>query len=543
VAHTADDPTIVGHIEPIEATEDEFAAALWALTPAERARFLALSRERDRIKARKAKAPLTLRQFVDRISGGRVKWYTYAVVLCNVLQRVVDGVLTRVMIFAPPRHGKSELVSRYLPAYYLYRYPDRWVGLASYGHELAHTLAKSARANFFLYREEPERGAVKQWETGRGGGMWSTGIMGGFLGKGFHLGIVDDPIANAEQASSETIRRGHKDWWQSTWQTRAEPNAALVIIQQRWNEDDLSGYLLEEEWRESTLADDAAPERWHIVNFEALRSSPAEMAADEELNGRPLFPPTCTVEPDWRKTGEALCEERYPRERLLRTMRRIGAYFWNALYQQRPRARAGLTFQIDKLRIVEAHDIEWSRLIIVRYWDKAATESETADFTVGGLLGYDPVVDMSYVLDLVRGQWEPGERDLIIERTTRKDVDRFGTVRYTAWGEQEPASAGKDSARAFRSLVKAAADGVRCFTERATGSKTDRADPLASDCNNDQVRMLRASWNSTLRREFVDFPNGMNDDIVDACAGAYNKAARRRTPPTEIAPTVSRRTA
>jgi predicted phage terminase large subunit-like protein len=540
---SVDDSSVVGHIEPIEATDAELDAALWALTPAERATFIKLSRERQRIKARKAKAPLTFRAFVDRVSGGRVKWYTYALVLASVLQRVVDGALLRVMIFAPPRHGKSELVSRYLPAYYLYRYPERWVGLASYGHELAHTLAKAARANYFLYREEPERGAVKQWETGRGGGMWSTGIMGGFLGKGLHLGIIDDPLANAEQASSETIRKAHKEWWQSTWQTRAEPNAALVIIQQRWNEDDLSGYLLDEEWRESTLADDAAPERWHIVNFEALKSSPEEIAADEELNGRPLFPPTCTVEPDWRKTGEALCEERYPRERLLRTKRRVGAYYWFALYQQRPRARGGLTFQIDKLRIVDAHEIAWERLVLVRYWDKAATESDDADFTVGGLVGYDPVVDMSYVLGLVRGQWEPGERDRQIELTTQQDVKRFGTTRYTVWGEQEPASAGKDAARAFRTLVKGAAEGVRCFTERASGSKSDRADPLASDCNTDQVRMLRASWNSTLRREFVDFPHGMHDDIVDACAGAFNKAARKRGAPTEIAPTVSRRSA
>jgi predicted phage terminase large subunit-like protein len=535
---------IVARIAPVDVENDaEFAAVLDALSPVERARFAQLLHERDRIKARKAKPALTLRQFVDRISGGKVKWYKYALVLCAVLQRVVDGELSRVMIFAPPRHGKSELVSRYLPAYYLYRFPDRWVALASYAYELARTLAKAARDNFFLYREEQSRGALRQWDTGRGGGMWSTGLKGGFLGKGFHLGIIDDPIASAEQSHSDTVRAAHKEWWRSTWSTRAEPNAALVIIQQRWHEDDLSGWLLEEEWRETALADDAAPERWHIVNFEALKSSPDELRAEAMLSGRALFPPSCTVEPDWRQPGEALCEERYPRERLLRTKRRIGSYYWNALYQQRPRAREGLTFQADKLRIVDAELIAWSRLILVRYWDKAATESEAADFTVGALGGYDPVVDTFYVLDVVRGQWEPGERDRIIEETTKKDARRFALDRYTVWGEQEPASAGKDASRAFRSLVKGAVNGVRCFTELASGSKTTRADPLASDCNNDQVRMVAAAWNSTLRREFVDFPNGLNDDIVDACAGAYNKSARRKAPPDEIAPSVSRRTA
>lgn len=535
---------VIARIAPVDVADNaEFAAVLDALTPAERARFAQMMHDRTRVSKKKARPALTLRQFVDRVSGGRVRWYKYAIVLASVLQRVVDGELLRVMIFAPPRHGKSELVSRYLPAYYLYRFPERWVGLASYGHELAHTLAKAARANYFLYREESERGAVKQWETGRGGGMWSTGIMGGFLGKGFHLGIIDDPIANAEQAHSDTTRAAHKEWWRSTFSTRAEPDAAIVVIQQRWHEDDLSGYLLDEEWRETALAEDAAPERWHIVNFEALKSSPGEVAAEEELAGRPMFPPSCTVEPDWRKPGEALCEERYPRERLLRTKRRVGPYYWNALYQQRPRTREGLTFQVDKLRVVDAEIIAWSRLILVRYWDKAGTEADSADFTVGALGGYDPVVDVFYVLDVVRGQWEPGERDRKIEQTTQSDVARFGTERYTVWGEQEPASAGKDASRAFRTLVKGAVDGVRCFTEQASGAKTVRADPLSSDVNNDQVRMLRAAWNSTLRREFVDFPNGTNDDIVDACAGAYNKTARRKAPPQEIAPSVSRRTA
>lgn len=538
------DDAVVGSLGPIDATSEELAAVLDALSPAELARFGAIMRERERLAKGKKRPALTLRQFVTRVSAGRVKWFRYAIVLAAVLQKVVDGLLTRVMIFAPPRHGKSELVSRYLPAYYLYRYPERWVGLASYGHELAHTLSKAARANYFLYREEQERGAVKQWETGRGGGMWSTGIMGGFLGKGFHLGIIDDPIANAEQASSDTIRTAHKEWWRSTFSTRAEPDAAIVIIQQRWHEDDLSGWLLDEEWRETMLADDAAPERWHIVNFEALKSSADEIAAEELLNGRPMFPPSCTVEGDWRVPGEALCEERYPRERLLRTKRRVGSYYWNALFQQRPRAREGLTFQVDKLRIIDAHEIAWERLVYVRYWDKAATESERADFTVGALGAYDHVADMFYVLGIVRGQWEPGERDRIIEDTSEDDFKRFGE-RYTVWGEQEPGSGGKDAARAFRSLVKGApgCEGIRCYTETATGSKTSRADPLASDCNNDQVRMLRARWNSTLRREFVDFPNGLHDDIVDACAGAYNKSARRKGPPSEISPSVSRRVA
>lgn len=536
------DGRVVARIEP----DDLAGEVLAAMTPVEKARFRQLMHERTAVAEGKARRPLSLRAFVDRISGGKFKWYTYAIVLAGVLQSVADGLRKRVMIFAPPRHGKSELVSRFFPAYFLYRHPEQWVALISYAADLATTLSRAARSNYFMYYERQASGAVKQWETGRGGGLWATGIGGGALGKGFHLGIIDDPLKNAEEASSDKLRENHREWWRSVFTTRQEPNAAIVIIQQRWHEDDLSGWLLEQEWAENEQTDDVAPERWHIVNFEALKSSDAEIAKEIESSNRPsLFPPSCTVEPDWRKPGEALCEERFPAERLRRTRKRVGPYFWNALYQQRPRPREGLLFRIDKLTIVDESAIPWQRLRYVRYWDKAATGATEANYTVGALLGYDELSGLTYILDLARGQWEPGERDTKIEATTRSDVRRFrhsadDVDRYHVWGEQEPGSGGKDSARQFRQLVRSLA---KVYTEPATGSKVTRADGLASATNQNEVRMLRAAWNGTLRREFVDFPNGALDDIVDACAGAYNKLIRRTFSPDEIAPSVSKRIA
>jgi hypothetical protein len=534
---------VVARIEPgeiPEALRDAFAQ----MTPAERARFRQLMHERRMIAEGRAKRPLTLRQFVDRISGGKFKWYRYAVTLAGVLQDVADGFRKRVMIFAPPRHGKSELVSRYFPAYYLYRHPEQWVALFSHTADLAHTLSRAARSNYFLYYERQSAGAVKQWLTGAGGGLWATGVGGSAVGKGFHLGIIDDPLKSAEEASSDRVRENQREWYRSVFYTRQEPNAAIVIIQQRWHEDDLSGWLLAEEWAEAELADDQQPERWHIVNFEAIKSSPAEIAKELEASNRPsLFPPTCTVEPDWRAPGEALNPERIPAERLERTRRRLGAYYWNALFQQRPRPREGLLFKVDQLSLVADHEIPWQRLRLVRYWDKAASDSTRANFTVGALLGFDDLSGLCYILDLERGQWEPGERNAKTEAATRRDVARFvrgpGDLdRYVVWGEEEPGSGGKDAAAQFRALVRPFA---KVFTDKVTGRKTARADGLASATNSGEVRMLRASWNGVLRREFVDFPNGTLDDIVDACSGAYNKLIRRTFSPGDIAPSISRR--
>jgi predicted phage terminase large subunit-like protein len=147
---------------------------------------------------------------------------------------------------------------------------------------------------------------------------------------------------------------------------------------------------------------------------------------------------------------------------------------------------------------------------------------------------------VSYILDVERGQWEPADRDARIVAATQRDAKRFGD-RYTVYGEQEPAASGKDSAIAFRRMVAKASPGVKVFTLPNSGSKAVRADPLAAEVNADRVRMVRGSWNAVLRREFLDFPNGQHDDIVDGVACAHARVTRGKDAPTTIAPSISRR--
>lgn len=510
--------SVVGHIMPLTAEDQE---ALACLTPAERARYNQVVKEQQEVTEGVRVRPLTYVEFINRITAGRFLWYMYAVVLAGVLQAVADGLRDRVMVFAPPRHGKSESVSRLFPAYYLYRHTTRWVGLVSFGADLAHTLSRAARGNYFTARGERERGRVNQWETGRGGGMWSSGINGTQLGKGYHLGIIDDPLKNAEEATSERKLERHRQWWSSAFYSRREPGAAIVIIMQRWSEADLCGHLLNAEWVEYEAGEYGAPERWHIVNFEAIKLTPEEVAAEEEQDGRPAFPPTCTVEPDWRKPGEALCPERMDERELYKVRRRIGEYFWWSLYQQRPRVREGTIFRIEWLRTVKEYRRAGCQY--VRWWDKAASIKADADFTVGALLCRDPEGTYT-IVDIVRGRWTPGERDQIIRTTCDNDLDLYGMDAYTVWGEEEPGASGVEAAAHFRRLL----EGFRVFTERTTGDKVTNAGPLASAAEGKNVQMLRAQWNPTLRREFADFPRGQHDDIVDSCGRAYSKLARRR---------------
>jgi predicted phage terminase large subunit-like protein len=446
--------------------------------------------------------PLSFREFIKRVSP-RYQFYRHCDELIDILQRVADDELHRVLVFMPPRHSKSETVSRLFTAYYLYRHPDRFVGLASYGADLAYTLSRAARDNFTKIGGKLSKAAkaVKQWMTTQGGGFWATGVGGPATGKGFHLGVIDDPVKDAQEAASDAIRMRNKDWFDSVFSTREEPGGAVVVLQTRWHEDDLSGYLL------SLEADE--PESWYIVNMQAIRES-----SDVEK-----FPDSCTVHQDWREDGEALCPERYSLEKLRKLAKRIGDYFFGALFQQRPRPREGGQFKAGCVGFIDAQEVP-RNVIRVRRWDLAAT-ANGGDYTVGTLIAYQVDEGITTIEDVVRGQWDSAQRDRIIKETAELDLQR-GAVTHVF--PQDPGSAGKDVGRAFIRLLA----GFSVKTELESGDKATRADPFASQWNAGNVQLVRAPWNKAFIDEHLAFPSGKYDDQVDTSGGGYNYAARQK---------------
>lgn len=428
----------------------------------------------------------------------RYQFYRHCDELIAVLQRVADDELRRVMVFEPPRHGKSELVSRLFPAYYLYRHPERFVGIASYGADLAYTLSRAARDNYTLGGGQLSRtaSAVKHWLTQAGGGLWAAGVGGPATGKGYHLGIVDDPLKDAEQAASAVIRAKQQDWYGSVWSTREEPGGAQVIVQTRWHEQDLSGYLLGLETDE--------PEGWYIVNLPAI----AEPIEPDR------FPQTCTVHPDWRAEGEPLCEERYPLERLQKIAKRILEYFFGALFQQRPRPRQGGMFKRADLTTVPASPAKARR---VRYWDLASADEGKGDYTVGVLMART-AEGRYFIEDVVRVQQPAAQRNRTIRATAELDRQKYGNV--AVWIEQAPGLAKEATDALIRLLA-----GYSARADKVSADKVTRADPLAAQAQADNVRLVEGPWNGPFIAELEAFPRGANDDQVDAASGAFNKLA------------------
>jgi predicted phage terminase large subunit-like protein len=183
----------------------------------------------------KTRSPLKqkiLKGFIATVNP-RFNFYQHCELLADVLERVASGEIKRLLVQLPPRHSKSELVSRLFSAYYLTKNPSHFVGINSYSAELAYTLSRASRENYQRFGGvvKSDAAAVKHWENYDGGGVWAAGVGGSITGKGGNLLLIDDPLKNSEEAASEVIREKQKEWYSSTFYTRAEPDAAIVIIQ------------------------------------------------------------------------------------------------------------------------------------------------------------------------------------------------------------------------------------------------------------------------------------------------------------------------
>ncbi len=204
--------------------------------------------------------------------------------LADALTAIERGDLKRLIVLMPPRHGKSELISLRFPCWYLARHPENYIVQAGYAESISLTHSRRARDIFISpemqrlfpdihHRPEragqeliiPERQAAHEWGTKQGGSYYAVGIGGGLTGRGFNLGIIDDPVKDSEEANSPTYRERAWDWYGKVFRTRAQPDAAIIVVMTRWHVSDLVGRLIK-------LADESPEaDQWLIHKFRAIR--------------------------------------------------------------------------------------------------------------------------------------------------------------------------------------------------------------------------------------------------------------------------------
>lgn len=412
----------------------------------------------------------------------------------------------RMLIEAPPRHGKSRLTSECYPPWHLGKYPQHEIVVAGYGLAIAQDRTKAARdlalseTNEIIFpwaRVSRDSSAKANWQLeGYKGSLRAVGQTGPLTGRGAEILILDDLVKDYAAALSPLQRDAVWNWYLSTAYTRLAPGGGIIIIMTRWHDDDLAGRALLEQ----------ADEGWEIVSY------PAIATRDEKH----------------RKVGEALHPERFPLEDLQKKKRALGSAIFQALYQQSPTSPGGSvwkeawfnfwTSDKGKVKADPRFKVRPSSFgAIYQSWDLTFKATKSGSYVVGqvwGKRGSD-----LYLLDEVRGRWGFVETKAQIEATLK----RWPATRKVLIEDKANGPAIIDALRG--SL------GRKIKAVQPDGSKIARAHAVAGVLESGRVYLPdpdAVPWVSDYVEEVCLFPVGANDDRVDSTSQFLRYAAKTR---------------
>ena len=352
----------------------------------------------DKISAlQKAINRLSVLEKHDKVQGSLLEYAKFQMpeyqtpahikLLAHKLEEVERGNIKRLAIFMPPRHGKSQLTSQFFPAWYLGRNPSKFVIATTYAQDLADDFGRSVRNQ--IQDEDYNRifndctlskdsSSVRRFHTTGSGVYYAVGAGGAITGRGAHLLLIDDPIKGREDADSDAMRSNLIDWYRSTAYSRLMPGGSIILIQTRWHEDDLAGWILRE----------TSHEPWEVIELPAVLDEKASKILK-------------------RPKGQALWPEAYDKKRLEEIKKTAGSREWNSLYMQRPSAEEGNILKRYWWK-------EWTEdnppecNYILQSWDTAYTVKSTSDYsavTTWGIFEHNGIQN-AILLSARRERWE-----------------------------------------------------------------------------------------------------------------------------------------
>lgn len=430
-------------------------------------------------------------------------------IICNSITDFLTNPLrNRLMIYVGPGRGKSELVSRRTPAFYLGNNPDGRIIAASYGADLSQSMNRDVQR---IIDDDPYREVfpdtqlsgknIKNTSLGnyirtsdkfevvnRKGYYKSAGVGQGITGMRFDLGIIDDPIKNAEEARSSRRKKQIYEWYDSTFITRGAPSNKVIIILTRWAEDDLAGRLLDDA-QKNPKAD-----QWEVLCFPEIydEDHPWVHADDPRENGQVLWP------------------EQYTEQEVMARKASSSSKVWASLYQQLPTPDSGNIFQRDWFRYFRDLPQIEHKAISVDCSFKDTSKSDYVAIGVWGVIGAN-----KYLLNYVKKRLDfPNTIKELL-----KLISMYNDVRYVLVED-------KANGSAVISTLKNKIPGMIAFQPKT--SKEGRANAVAPQVEAGNVFLPDPYYppNRTafpwcvegvdeFVNELVSFPYGANDDSVD----------------------------
>lgn len=278
------------------------------------------------------------------------------------------------MLLVPPRHGKSELASRRFPAYFLGRHSHKQFISASassllaedFGRDVRNIIASDEYRCLFNTSLAEDSKAKGRWNTTDGGAYYAVGVNSAVMGRGAHVFMIDDPFGTMSEARSALTRKSVFDWYTGTVYNRLEERGAIVLINHRMHEADLTGMLLEQQA--------AGGDKWEVV----------ELKPDLE-NGIALWP------------------EKYPVDVLDRIRRNTTPQDWSALYLQSPSPEEGDYWKSEWFKPCRLADLPPHNVCSTYGASDYAVTSGGGDYTVHGVVSIDANGEM-WLRDVWRKQ-------------------------------------------------------------------------------------------------------------------------------------------
>lgn len=410
---------------------------------------------------------------------------------------VAKGRCQRLMWSMPPQEGKSERTSRRFPLWLLIQNPDLRIGIVSYEKGVARRWGRAIRNDIISYPElglavRDDTAAAHEWQLdGHLGGVYSVGIGGALTSRPVDVLLIDDPLKGRKEADSEAFRKACKDFYTDTARTRLGPKAMQIIIQTRWHEDDLTGWLL------------AGPSghEWRYINI------PAQAESDDDPLGREpgqyLVSARGRSAADWEATK-----------------RDVGSRTWAALYQGRPAPAEGSLFKRQHWRWYPASRAArrddgtmWVHGAdeVIQSWDMAFKDTRKSDFVVGQVwarFGADV-----YLLDQIRDRLDfPATQQAVKALSAKWPQSHCKLVEDKANG---PAIIAQ-----LRSVVPG------LIPVNPQDSKYARASSVAPFQESGNVHLpdpALAPWIDEYVVEHTSFPNSPHDDQVDCTSQALHR--------------------
>ena len=416
--------------------------------------------------------------------------------MCEHLEAVDRGEITKLLITIPPGSMKSRLVRVMFPLWIWTRKPHMSFIGASYALRLSirdnfytRTVLQSEwyKKNFDVGLSE-EQGGKEFFQNTRMGGMLALSVGGQTTGYRGDCNLADD-LHNVSEGESDAKRSEAVQWFAETFQNRVNDlgKSPIIVVMQRVHEEDVASAAMDMGYE-------------HLMIQMRYDKSAAKSTSIGWKDPRD-------------KDGELMWTERFPSDAVDEIERNIGPYAFASQYQQTPVPRKGGLINVDNIKVLD--ELPDEPFIAVRAWDLAASEGAGA-FTVGLQMFYGQESDKFYIADVRRKQLGAGGvRQLILDTAEEDGVPTKIVL------PQDPGQAGK----ALVEDMIAALTGYTAKAELQSGAKETRAAPLATQVDIGRVCVLNRTWTRPLLDELRFFPKGKFKDQVDAAASAFNELA------------------